>query len=284
MLLSFLTTQPLWLSGTLLIGVAPLIAVAGPILVRRRVSLDRLRINNEVAGFKFATVGVLYAVMLAFAVIIVWEKFSEAENAVAQEAGAVAMLYRLADGIGGNPGAALRSGVTRYAQVAMAQGKASHGVTRALDAAYTALLTFSPSDARGTALLAEALRQLDLVTQARRVRLVLAPGVVPGVLGFTLAVGAVMTIGFTLFFGAENLRVQAMMTGVLSFLIFSGLLVIVAIDHPSNPAATAAAVAPATPSQARSAQARRRRRFQPTDEPETRVPSRSHARPGQPQS
>src|SRR5690349_20738036 len=66
MLLSFLTTQPLWLSGTLLIGVATLIAMAGPILVRRRVSLDRLRINNEVAGFKFATVGVLYAVLLAF--------------------------------------------------------------------------------------------------------------------------------------------------------------------------------------------------------------------------
>ncbi len=239
MLLSLLTTQPLWLTGTLLIGVATLIAMAGPILVRRRVSLDRLRVNNEVAGFKFATVGVLYAVLLAFAVIIVWEKFSEAENAVAQEAGAVATLYRLADGIGGDPGAAFRSGLTHYAQVAIAEdwpamerGEASHAVTRALDGAYAALLTFNPSDGRGTALLAEALHQLDLVTQARRVRLVLAPGVMPGVLWVVLFGGAVLTIGFTLFFGAENLRVQAMMTGILSFLIFSGLFVIVAIDHP----------------------------------------------------
>jgi hypothetical protein len=52
-----------------------------------RRSLDQLRLNNEVAGFKFATVGALYAVLLAFAVIMVWEKFSEAENTVAQEAG-----------------------------------------------------------------------------------------------------------------------------------------------------------------------------------------------------
>ena len=80
--------------------------------------------------------------------------------------------------------------------------------------------------------MAEALHQLDLVTQARRVRLVLAPGVVPTVLWFVLSGGAVLTIGFTLFFGAENLRIQAMMTGILSFLIFSGLLVITAIDHP----------------------------------------------------
>jgi hypothetical protein len=47
-----------------------------------------------------------------------------------------------------------------------------------------------------------------------------------------LYAGAVLTIGYTLFFGTENLRVQALMTGVLSLLIFSGLLVIVAVDHP----------------------------------------------------
>ena len=44
--------------------------------------------------------------------------------------------------------------------------------------------------------------------------------------------GAFLTVGFTLFFGTENLRVQAMMTGILTFLIFSGLLVIIAINHP----------------------------------------------------
>jgi len=95
-----LDTQPLWLSGTLLIGLATLLAMVAPIFVRQRAPSERLRINNEVAGFTFATVGVLYAVLLAFAVIIVWEKFSEAEHAVAQEAGAAATLYRLANGIG----------------------------------------------------------------------------------------------------------------------------------------------------------------------------------------
>ncbi|KAB1073969.1 bestrophin-like domain [Methylobacterium planeticum] len=239
MALSLLATQPLWLSAIVLVGLMSFLAMAGPLLVRRYVSLEQLRLNNEVAGFKFATVGVLYAVLLAFAVIIVWEKFSEAENATAQEAGAIATLYRLADGIGGNPGAALRAGVTRYVRTAVAEdwpamerGQASPAVTQALSGAYAALMTFNPSDNRGTALFAEALNQLDRVTQARRVRLVLAPGVVPRVLWFILSGGAFLTIGFTLFFGTENLRVQAMMTGILSFLIFSGLLVITTIDHP----------------------------------------------------
>src|SRR5215203_423178 len=237
--MALLTTLPLWLSGVLLVGGATLIAMAAPAFVRRHVSSDRLRINNEVAGFTFATVGVLYAVLLAFAVIIVWEKFSVAENAAAQEAGAAATLYRLADGIGGEPGAALRDGLSRYVRAAIAEdwpamerGGGSHAVTRALDAAYAALLTFTPSDSRGAALLTEALRQLDLVTQARRVRLVLASGIVPEVLWFVLSGGAVLTVVFTVFFGTENVRIQALMTGILSFLIFSGLLVIIAIDHP----------------------------------------------------
>jgi hypothetical protein len=34
-------------------------------------------------GVKFATVGVLYAVLLAFAVVVVWEKFNQAESEVA---------------------------------------------------------------------------------------------------------------------------------------------------------------------------------------------------------
>ena len=41
-----------------------------------------------------------------------------------------------------------------------------------------------------------------------------------------------MTIGFTFFFGTENLRAQALMTGALALLIFFGLLIIIAIDHP----------------------------------------------------
>jgi hypothetical protein len=117
----FLTTLPLWLSGILLVGLPTILAMVGPVLVRRRLSLDRLSANNEVAGFKFATVGVLHAVLLAFAVIVVWERFSEAEKAVAQDAGAAATIYRLADGMGAGPGIACRDRLTGYLNSAVAE-------------------------------------------------------------------------------------------------------------------------------------------------------------------
>src|ERR1700686_4979363 len=106
-MISFLTSLPVWLSGLLLVGLTTLLAMLGPRLIRRYVPLEELSANNEVAGFKFAVVGVLYAVLLAFAIIVVWEKFNDAENTVAREAGALATIYRLAHGIGDEPGSSL---------------------------------------------------------------------------------------------------------------------------------------------------------------------------------
>src|SRR6476646_7733159 len=115
-----LTSQPLWIAAILL-GLVMLRATGAPVLMRRRVSFARLRTNNEVAGFKFATVGVLYAVLLAFAVIVVWEKFGEAERKVAQEAGALAALYRLGDGIDARARTGLRADLTRYIAATVAE-------------------------------------------------------------------------------------------------------------------------------------------------------------------
>ena len=83
-------------------------------MVRRHVALERLTTNNEVAGFKFATVGVLYAVLLAFAIFVVWQRYADAETTVAQEAGAADTIYRLSYGIGEKSGGELRSALTNY--------------------------------------------------------------------------------------------------------------------------------------------------------------------------
>ena len=237
--MTYLALSSLWVAGGLFLIVLPVLAMTGTVLVRRRFGLDRLKINNEVAGFKFATVGVLYAVLLAFAVIVVWERFSEAENTVALEAGATATVFRLAGGFGESQQASTRAAMTTYLKQAiekdwpaMARGRADPEANTALNAAYAAVLAFEPTGPRAEATIAAVLDQLDVITQARRARIVAAAGIVPGVLWLVLITGAIITIGFTFFFGTENVKAQAAMTGGLTFLIFAGLLMIISIDHP----------------------------------------------------
>ena len=232
-------TAPFWLTAILLVAAPTALSMLGPIVVRRRVNLDRLCTNNEVAGFKFATVGVLYAVLLAFAVVVVWESFSEAEADVAREAGAAASLYRLAKGIDGEIATVIRDDISAYLEsamtddwAAMTRGAVGVATTRALDRLYASVLTFRPTDRHGQAVLTALLHQLDLMTEARRARLVKASGIVPRIVWVVLYGGAIVTVGFTFFFGAENLRAQALMTGALALLIFAGLLVIFEINHP----------------------------------------------------
>jgi hypothetical protein len=228
----------LWLGCLLIVILPTLAAMSGPILIRRRIGLERLTTNNEIAGFKFATVGVIYAVMLGFAIIIVWQRFSDAETAVVKEAGAAATLYRLASGED-PPGSAVRTALDHYLQLAiardwpqMAKVQTSQEVTVALDELYARTLALAASGSRQQAVLMEMFNQLDGITQARRSRLHLATGIVPGMLWGVLICGALLTVSFTFFFGTRNLRAQVLMTGVLSVIVFMGLFVIVSIDHP----------------------------------------------------
>ena len=50
--------------------------------------------HTDRAGFILAVIGVIYAVLLAFVAIGVWERFQEAEVRTYDEAGALATVYR----------------------------------------------------------------------------------------------------------------------------------------------------------------------------------------------
>lgn len=198
--------------------------------------------NNEIAGFKYAVLGVLYAVLLAFAIIVVWQKFSDAETSVVQEAGAATTIYRLSQGMGEKSGADIRAAITVYLVSAIADDwpamdrrgvpSANAAARKALDAIYVTLLQSNIAQNSGNPVMSELLYQLDQMTQARRARLIAAEGAVPGVIWLVLFGGAVITIVFTFFFGTQNLRVQILMTGMLAMVIFGELLTIIAIDRP----------------------------------------------------
>lgn len=234
----FVSTMPLWLATLLIVVLPTIVAMAGPVFIRRRITLERLTTNNEIAGFKFATVGVIYAVLIAFAVIVVWERFNDGEAAVLQEAGAAATVYRLTT----EPIpdlSATRNALSHYLKLVierdwpqMAEEKGSSEATRALDNLYASTLRLADKGLLAPPILSELFKQLDVITQARRTRLQLASGVVPDVLWAALFIGALLTIGFTFFFGTENLSAQVLMTGILSVIVLTGLLVIVSIDHP----------------------------------------------------
>ena len=79
--------------GVLVVGGVCLIALAGFELVQRLVPAASRRQHNDVAGFIYAALGVIYAVLLALVVIAVWEQYGAARETVEQEANAAAGIF-----------------------------------------------------------------------------------------------------------------------------------------------------------------------------------------------
>jgi Protein of unknown function (DUF4239) len=261
LLLFFAALSP-WKAAILLVILPRATTMFGSVLVRRIFGIKRLIINNEIAGFKFAVVGVIYALLLTFAAVSTWDKFSEAQVAVIEEAAAANAIYQLSNGPEQDQ-IAVRATLSKYLKLAidndwpaMEVEQESEEVSGALGELYMDVirliqkgamvpaqkkLTVSPqkganitaqNGAMAQALTIELIKQLDTITKSRRTRVHLSGGIVPYMLWYVLIIGAALTIIFAFFFGAENLTAQVSMIGILAAMIFMSLLMIISFDHP----------------------------------------------------
>src|SRR3712207_2011002 len=81
-----LTRLPTTSLGVLVVGAAVALAVAGLLVARRFLPVAMLQGHNDVAGFIYAVLGVIYAVLLPFVLVVVWEEFGAAERGAMAEA------------------------------------------------------------------------------------------------------------------------------------------------------------------------------------------------------
>lgn len=208
--------------------------------VQRRVRSEVLRRHNDVAGFLFSAVGVLYAVVLGFVVVVVWQKYDGAVANVENEIDAVGNLYHVIDAYPEPTRSQIRAELREYVAIvvnvewpALERDRAvpTLGSQKIDDISY-AIDTFSPINYRELAAQQAAIASEQRVLDARRSRLVASVPAVPSILWFALVVGALAMIAFCFIFGVENRPAQLAMTAILVGLI--GILFVV-ISEFSTP-------------------------------------------------
>jgi hypothetical protein len=228
-----------WFWTLLLIVVLPALAVGGSLLVRRAIGPDVLARHNDVAGFIYGVIGVVYAVLLGFTAIIVWEQYRKAQEGVELEANALADLYRNAQVFPEDVRRPLEARVRDYARLvveeewpAMAAGKWSPHTWEAYNLLWRTYREFKPQDDYQRTWYEQSVGRLNLLGDQRRNRLLSIHSGVPVVIwGVLLGAGAV-TIAFSFLFGTRNARAQGLMTAALALTIGIVLLSIVALEHP----------------------------------------------------
>lgn len=236
--LTWLSDLPFWLSAAVTVGIPTLLAMGLTAFVRHRAGLESLDANNEVAGFKYAVLGVVYAVLLGFAVSVVWEKFRDGDSAVMGEASAISSIYRLSAGLDPAAAAAIRAAEQNYGTLVLQQESSSEGawpseaVTDALSRLFSAVLAANPQTPEQAATFSAVLSALDTLSQDRRHRLELGVGTVPDVIWLVLFGGGLLNVAFMLFFGTRHALAQMAMSGMLTAVMCLALFAIIMIDHP----------------------------------------------------
>jgi hypothetical protein len=208
--------------------------------LQRRLKSEMLRRHNDVAGYLFSAVGVLYAVVLGFVVVVVWQKYDAAVANVEAEVDAVANLYHNVDAYPEALRNRIRADLRAYADIvagsewpAMNRGVRipPTGSAKLEVVAYT-VDTFGPTNFKEFAAQQAAIATAERLFDARRSRLIAAVPAVPSVLWFALVAGALAMVAFCYIFGVENRPTQLLMTAILVGLI--GILFMV-ISEFSTP-------------------------------------------------
>jgi hypothetical protein len=223
------------------------VALAGLEVVQRLVPATSRQPHNDVAGFIYAALGVIYAVLIALVVIAVWEEYDAASVTVEQEANALAEIFWLGNRLPEPEGSHIQELCRSYAEEVvdkewplMEQGEAPlmtqveqtpTGWTL-IDDIRANLQEVEPQTQADEQLYAEGLDQVQRLADARRMRLVAAEEGVPAVLWSVLIFGGIAAVGFTYLFGLQNTWAHRLMVLTLAAVIGLVLFTIGAMEHP----------------------------------------------------
>jgi len=234
-------------NGVLTVGAVCMIALLGFELVQRLVPAGARQQSNDVAGFIYAALGVIYAVLLALVVIAVWEEYQSASETVEQEANATAEIFWLGHRLPEPEGADVQELARDYAEEAvhsewplmergeqppLEQEEGTLSGWSLIDDIRADLQNFEPRTKAEEQLYAEGLDQVDALSDARRMRLVAAEEGVPGVLWSVLIFGGVAAVGFTYLFGLDSTWAHRLMVLTLAAIIGLVLFTVGALGHP----------------------------------------------------
>lgn len=234
-----LVNVPAAVLGVAIVVIAIALSLGGLILVRRSVKLSMLESHHDVAGFILAVVGVIYAVLLAFVVVVTWQQFEDARAAADREAALVDDLYRtsLALPTGGQQ---MRVALRDYTQSVVAEEwpemarhhRESQHTDMALTRVWTTLRAVRPQGGHETPFYEEAVPRLLDAGELRRERVLSSGTHLPVPVWVVLIAGAAISVGFTYFFGVKNFVAQALMVSALAAITGLVLFLILSLDLP----------------------------------------------------
>lgn len=210
------------------------------LFIRKKFSYIELAKHNDVAGFIYAVIGVIYAVLLAFVVIVEWDIFREAESRVSVEVDAMASIFRDVTVFSDvEKRSVIQYDLMTYATMVideewalMAKQQSSEKALDQVHRIFRHVADLHPKDDYEKLWYQELIVKVNKFSDARNQRVLCSMKAIPHFIWSVMILGGVITIGFSFLFGTVNTTSHVLMVFALSCIITLVLLLIYALDYP----------------------------------------------------
>jgi hypothetical protein len=230
---------PLVLLALLIVGASVLFAFIGVVFVRNRMHGRVREGHNDVLVPIFLTAGTIYAVLLAFIVIAVWENYGAAHDNAAEEASTLTTLYRQTNGMPDKEQAEMRELLRSYTEDVInlewpaqaKNGSASSKARKDVGQIYRTYRTLDPKVA-SSPIGVEFLQTMRTVATDRNRRSMQSGEQLSIVLWAVLIVGGVIVVGMTFFLYMDVVWPHALFSVLVAALISGLLLITLLLSQP----------------------------------------------------
>lgn len=230
---------PGFLVGSVAVVLTVTLAILGLVVFRRVFPESRLDKNESVAGHVFNLAGVLYAVLVAFVVVVVWQQFTDAEKGTEAEAAAISDLLRDSTGLPVANRPALQQGLIAYTDDVindefprMRRGEYVEQQSIHLTTIWNTFVQVQPVTESEISFFRQSITKLDELGTARKARLSSSRSEISNELWILLLGGGLVMLFFTYMFTTPDFLVHSVLIALAGALLAFVLYIIFAFEHP----------------------------------------------------
>lgn len=243
MLVDFLYSHPTWEVGLLVIGVWTGLSLLGLYIFHRFVDVHMRHKDTETVGLTYAIVAVVYAVLIAFIVVDVFETFAKGDEIATAEANKLSNLMLDSAGLPPKMAEAVRADLDKYVDIVVKSEWPSQQKGQLKEAVFDPgwtvlghlskqLAEFEPATMGQNVNKGEMMHAMNDLIRARRSRIIAAGEHLPDVVWQILLLAGAVAVGFTYLFGAHSFGIHLTITGLIAATISLVFVLIIALDYP----------------------------------------------------
>ncbi len=226
--------------GAIVVAGAAALSVAGFVLVSKKVPQRWLVADGDAAGALYATIAMVYAILIAIAAIAVWEPRTDAAQSAGIEADSLIEASWTADDLAPADAAAVRELIHLYLRDVIDREwsslRAKRDTAPTTEVAFTRLrdrvAAIEPVTDGEKAAYQTLTTQITEAASARRARIAAASEGMPGPLWPILLVGGLICVVFFYLFGLERTFPNGLMITVVGGMVALLLFVLFQLEYP----------------------------------------------------